>query len=162
MTEKTHEPLDWRRAPIGTHFGGRMMEALLELSNDATATIYAHQDEAHLVAPALQHMLAGPAGPMSLAERDVIAERRRQVDVEGWAPEHDDEHSDGSMAKAAACYALQAAGVNGDDPAQLRFWPWGDEWWRPGDARRNLVKAGALILAEIERLDRAAKQAGLR
>jgi hypothetical protein len=31
-----------------------------------------------------------------------------------------------------------------------------DEWWKPTNRRRDLVKAGALILAEIERLDRAA------
>lgn len=82
----------------------------------------------------------------------IKAERRRQVDVEGWTPEHDDEHSKGELAQAAACYA--------DDPRQFNTaappdWPWSQEWWKPGDRRRNLVKAGALIVAEIERLDRA-------
>lgn len=59
------------------------------------------------------------------------------------------------MAKAAACYALQSAapGNHGD---YLRFWPWDSSWWRPKDARRDLVRAAALLLAEIERLDRAA------
>jgi hypothetical protein len=33
-------------------------------------------------------------------------------------------------------------------------WPWAPELWKPANARRDLVKAGALILAEIERLDR--------
>lgn len=41
-----------------------------------------------------------------------------------------------------------------DDPP--RNWPWHRVWWKPSTRRRNLVKAGALILAEIERLDRAA------
>lgn len=88
------------------------------------------------------------------AEHDVLAERQRQMSVEGWTPEHDDEHDDGSLAAAAACYAL------GDQAGEIPAgWPqsWDDSWWRPSAGeRRNLVKAGALILAEIERLDRAA------
>lgn len=88
------------------------------------------------------------------AARDVLVERRRQITAEGWTPEHDDKHENGDMARAAACYALAAAGYPVDDSAILRFWPWLDSWWRPGDQRRSLVKAGALILAEIERLDR--------
>ena len=92
----------------------------------------------------------------SQAVLDVAAERRRQIESEGWTPEHDDKREGGDMARAAACYALHAAGYRGDDTAMLRFWPWLDAWWKPGDQRRDLVKAGALILAEIERLDRAA------
>jgi hypothetical protein len=90
------------------------------------------------------------------AARDVLAERRRQIESEGYTPAHDDEYDEGEMARAAACYALSAVGVKGNDIAQLRFWPWADEWWKPSDPRRDLVKAAALILAEIERIDRAA------
>jgi hypothetical protein len=91
----------------------------------------------------------------------VLAERCRQIEAEGWTTEHDDEHGDGSMARAAACYALHAGGVPGEDrfPAgSTLFWPreWARSWWKPKDARHNLIRAGALILAEIERLDRAA------
>jgi hypothetical protein len=57
------------------------------------------------------------------------------------------------MAKAAACYAL---GSQGWPQRGVNFWPWDASWWKPASNRRNLVKAGALILAEIERLDRAA------
>lgn len=95
--------------------------------------------------------------PMTDAATDVLAERRRQVEAEGWTPEHDDEHARGEIALAAACYALSAVGVRGGDNAQLRFWPWDDDWWRPSTPRRDLIKAGALILAEIERLDRVGK-----
>lgn len=89
---------------------------------------------------------------------DVIAERERQKLVEGWTPEHDDEHSCGEMADAAACYAHPAPwGVN---PASVeeppRLWPWSRGFWKPKDRRRNLVRAAALIVAEIERLDRRA------
>lgn len=102
------------------------------------------------------------------AARDVLAERQRQVDVESWAPEHDDSHCCEEIAAFAAVYAM---------PPAARDWPatetgYGDTFgaalcpvdWHPkfGDRRRELVKAGALILAEIERLDRAelAKKGG--
>lgn len=86
------------------------------------------------------------------AARDVLAERQRQISAEGWTPDHDDEHGGGQLADAAACYALSASGM----PFELwqAFWPWDGAWLKAGEGRRSLVKAGALILAEIERLDR--------
>jgi hypothetical protein len=81
-----------------------------------------------------------------------------QIEAEGWTVEHDDGHEGGEIAAAAGTYALVASGrflaVAAD------FWPWDFQSWKPADPRRNLVKAGALILAEIERLDRAALTAG--
>ena len=97
--------------------------------------------------------LVASAGPQTNAAHDVLAERRRQIEAEGWTPEHDDEHGAGEMAAAAACYALNAAGCGCE---VARNWPWDGSWWKPSTARRDLVKAAALILAEIERLDRAA------
>lgn len=90
----------------------------------------------------------------SQAVLDVAAERRRQIEAEGWTPEHDDKHAEG-LACAAACYAvgdrrLMIAG----DMADIEVWPWDESWWKPTNRRRDLVKAAALILAEIERLDR--------
>ena len=89
------------------------------------------------------------------AAYDVLAERRRQVEAEGWTPEHDDQHEVGELATAAACYAGNAGGYvwAGGWPGEV--WPWAREWWKPSTPRRDLVKAAALILAEIERLDRA-------
>lgn len=87
---------------------------------------------------------------------DVVAERQRQIEQEGWTPEHDDEHVDTQLAGAAACYALATVAHWAAGPAIQQFWPWDHSWWKPSDdPRRNLVKSGALILAEIERLDRA-------
>ncbi|AFQ48272.1 hypothetical protein [Burkholderia cepacia] len=42
------------------------------------------------------------------------------------------------------------------------WWPktWEPSWSKPTTPRRNLVKAGALILAELERLDRVAVSTG--
>lgn len=93
------------------------------------------------------------ADAMSDAARDVLAERARQVSVEGWTHEHDDEHREYALACAAGCYAMfTLAFPAGDPPPQ---WPWDVAWWKPTTQRRNLIKAGALILAEIERIDRA-------
>jgi hypothetical protein len=92
------------------------------------------------------------------AARDVLAERARQIGREGWTTKHDDAHSGGEMAQAAACYALGTPAVR--DPFGsgdvVKLWPYGNEWWKPRDRRSNLVRAAALLLAEIERLDRAA------
>lgn len=100
---------------------------------------------------------------MPRAWLDVMGERVRQITVEGWTPEHDDqEHDDGDLAAAAASYALHAADMlnpysQGDGKDLVPdFWQFGLRWWKPTEPRRDLVKAGALILAEIERLDRIA------
>ena len=78
----------------------------------------------------------------------IAAERQRQVESEGWTAEHDDEHSDGSLARAGACYAMVRP--NMEIPF---YWPWDPSWWKPSpDPIRNLAKAGALIAAEIDRL----------
>lgn len=89
-----------------------------------------------------------------VAWRDVVSERRRQIEKEGWSSEHDDAHEWGQMAGAAVCYALTNVGHWAAGPAIDQFWPWDKAWWKPTDNRRNLVKAAALLLAEIERMDR--------
>lgn len=104
------------------------------------------------------HHRTDQAGQVPQAWLDVQAERRRQITAEGWTPEHDDEHSHGQMARAAACYALAGSSAPNDGTAALLVslaWPWDQQWWKPTSARRDLVKACALALAEIERLDRA-------
>ncbi|MDG9825461.1 hypothetical protein N5C90_16915 [Pseudomonas aeruginosa] len=101
---------------------------------------------------------AAPGKEVPQAWLDVQAERRRQVEAEGWTPEHDDAHSHGQMARAAACYALAGSSAPNDGTAALLVslaWPWDEQWWKPTTTRRDLVKACALGLAEIERLDRA-------
>ncbi|WP_336724643.1 hypothetical protein [Achromobacter ruhlandii] len=93
---------------------------------------------------------------LTAAARDVLAERQRQVSAEGWTPEQDDRYTHGDMASAAACYANQSRYHFPEPGKPGPTWPWAAEWWKPSTYRRNLEKAGALILAEIERLDRAA------
>lgn len=91
------------------------------------------------------------------AIQDIKAERQRQINMEGWTAAHDDRHDEGDLALAALCYVYASIFDPGDFPD--RYWPWDRKWWKPGDNRRNLVKAGALIIAEIQRMDR---EAGLK
>lgn len=102
---------------------------------------------------------------VTAAAADVLAERKRQVSVEGWTPSHEDTLKNNEMAFAAACYAFHAAaaswdledcGTEYDSHPAPKNWPWEPEWWKPKSARADLVRAGALILAELERIDRAA------
>jgi hypothetical protein len=90
----------------------------------------------------------------TLVVQEILKERRRQIEQEGWTAQHDDdEHPFGELAKAAACYAYP-------DPQDVWAWPW-DACWDKRDQhsrRRQLVIAGALTVAEIERLDREAKR----
>jgi hypothetical protein len=72
----------------------------------------------------------------------IAAERERQKAVEGWTPEHDAQHTNGEMAVAAASYAL------GDST----LWPWSWAWYKPKERLDDLVRAGALIAAEIDRI----------
>lgn len=97
---------------------------------------------------------------------DLIAkERQRQIEEEGWTAPHDCQHEDGSLAAVAACYAnpfqiqVDGSGVRIEEILDCDIpvgWPdsWDAGWWKPSeDRRRDLAKAGALIAAEIDRLN---------
>jgi hypothetical protein len=120
-------------------------------SQDSVGPVHAEANRNaawHVLDYALAH-----DGGMREAATDVLAERERQKSVEGWTENHDDCHHLGEMAGAAAAYARNA-GLERIQPPP--YWPWHPRWWKPKDRRRDLVRAGALIIAEIERLDRAA------
>ena len=84
----------------------------------------------------------------SCAIADVIAERQRQQSVEGFSTEQDDTYTGGELAGAAISYITPFEAMT--------YWPadWHDNSFKPTNERRNLVKAAALIIAEIERIDR--------
>ncbi|TQI11032.1 hypothetical protein FLI94_20230 [Pseudomonas aeruginosa] len=120
-------------------------------------------DDLRAIHDGLRSLAAAPGKEVPQAWLDVQAERRRQITAEGWTPEHDDEHDNGEMARAAACYALAGSSAPSDGTAALLVslaWPWDEQWWKPSTARRDMVKACALGLAEIERLDRVAASQG--
>jgi hypothetical protein len=89
-------------------------------------------------------------------------ERRRQMEKEGWTADHDDEHVNGEMAAAAVCYASpESIYVKREHERFVGFvdpWPWDKNWDKRHDYPNTdqkiemLVKAGALIAAEIDRL----------
>lgn len=79
---------------------------------------------------------------------DVLLERIRQVDVEGFTPSADDHYAGtGQLAAAASCYLT-------GNPSR---WPWHVEWWKPkADEDANIRRGVALGLAELERRARLA------
>lgn len=84
----------------------------------------------------------------------IAEERQRQIEKEGWTQEHDAEHTDFSLIQAAICYATPTERRKLVGPIPF-LWPWMDHFWKPtpNDRVRELVKAGALIAAEIDRLN---------
>lgn len=95
---------------------------------------------------------AGAAPAPSKALQDVSDERARQISEEGWTLAHDDGHTWHQMAHAAACYAYpELTALIG-----VKTWPWAPERFKVRDWRTNYVRAAALLIAEIERLDRIA------
>lgn len=108
---------------------------------------------------------------MSKAIELIAAERQRQIEKEGWTPEHDASHKRGELAMAAACYAVERpifvqatsyrypvdeterhADRRLPDVVMSNLWPWAARWYKPKDTLSDLVRAGALIAAEIDRL----------
>lgn len=79
----------------------------------------------------------------------IETERKRQIQVEGWTSEHDDEHKSGELGHAASAYYY--------NDASYFPWDWNDDWFKPTTRKRDLEKAGALTQAEIDRLERLKK-----
>lgn len=86
--------------------------------------------------------------------RLIAQERMRQVCEEGWTAEHDDEHNNCELVQAAVCYLDEY--LWGRQEPIPHYWPWDQKWWKPSPDNRikDLIKAGALIAAEIDRLQR--------
>jgi len=96
----------------------------------------------------------------------IADERRRQIEEEGWTDKHDDQHDMGGLANAAACYAATVPEIyryhkrgRHQDHIFRSLWPWHEKWDKRDkhDRKRRLVIAGALIAAEIDRLQRQEK-----
>lgn len=100
----------------------------------------------------------GKAEPVPMGALLIMRERRRQVFEEGWDAAHDDQHVNGELAAAAVSYVLQmykaapwALGLEADGED---CWPFEWAWFKPKTAIRDLVRAGAFIAAEIDRIQR--------
>jgi len=100
---------------------------------------------------------------LSKAINDVLAERERQINVKGYSTDHDDSYEQNELPRAAAEYTNQVIGrgwIFERHPDLYRsevasdFWPWDACYWNPKSPREDLVRAAAILIAEIERLDR--------
>jgi hypothetical protein len=110
---------------------------------------------------------------MSVLAR-IAAERQRQVSLEGYSQEHDDQHDHGELAMAAIAYASPIA-IDGDEEnwtlavidqegVTEPVYPFGNYPHKLQAINRGqlskeyriqqLIIAGALLVAEVERLER--------
>lgn len=100
----------------------------------------------------------------------ILVERDRQVREEGYTVAHDSEHDPIDLVHAAQTYLrivehrLRGVELSKDEAASLRdgafamrLWPWGDDSLKPTTSDRDLVKAGALIAAALDRIDEASR-----
>lgn len=96
----------------------------------------------------------------------IAIERERQMSVEGWDAQHDDEHLDYDLASVGALYALNLLLTKHPNYSMFfdkifSWWyPWDGMYWKPtpDNPIKQLTKAGALIAAEIDRLQRIQKR----
>lgn len=102
---------------------------------------------------------------MKTGAKLIAEERTRQVEKENWSAMHDDDHDRGCLAMAGECYVkhyrqrnhmFDLSPMNYQSEPVPDEWPadWSDESWKPKSPIRDLVRAGALIAAEIDRLQR--------
>lgn len=103
----------------------------------------------------------------------VAKERARQINDEGYKREHDDEHTDGSLADAAACYAANSEkiwqelkffhkqfdyGKGGFDVKgkAVPLWKWHESYFKKDKhpRKKQLIISAALLMAEYDRLER--------
>lgn len=103
----------------------------------------------HLKAQLAKHIF--PVDVLSEGAQAITSERERQIEVEQWTTRKDDTYLNGELVKAAAGYLLFNF-VTG--AAFRKLWPWDFAWFKPGTRKRELEKAGALIAAEWDRIDR--------
>ncbi len=98
--------------------------------------------------------------PLTNAEVEVLNERQRQIDSEGYDERHDSRHYPDQLAMAAVAYLLadeEYSFPDNGDSYSGRFWPWGYLSFKPKDKRRNIVRAAALLIAELDKMDNDAE-----
>jgi hypothetical protein len=91
---------------------------------------------------------------LSKAVEDIVAEWQRLEEI--GLPPKNRRYRPSDLPKAAAAYALAGVQRYAREGWPELFWPWPRTRFRLGAQRDNLVRAAALIIAEVERLDRLA------
>lgn len=92
----------------------------------------------------------------------IAEERQRQIEVEGYTAKSDNDLFKEQLAYLAACYVIPDAargiyaGVNGTSNILRVLLSQPSTMWKPTpeDRIKELQKAGALIAAEIDRINR--------
>lgn len=94
----------------------------------------------------------------------IAAERHRHVTAEGYGPEGDDRYTHDELLLAAAAYLGTACNHDDSEIEKRTFaaglWPWHARFFKPQGRVRDLERAGALIAAELDRMNRAEKARG--
>jgi hypothetical protein len=102
-----------------------------------------------------------PTEPPASGIEAIAAERKRQLEVERFRPENDDAYMNDELVRGAVVYALPDRWrelPSGSWTTLSRLWPWTMDWLKLGNRKRELEKAGALLAAEWDRLDRLEKK----
>jgi len=76
----------------------------------------------------------------------ILKERERHITEEGYDAGHDNQYTKGELVQAALCY-IQRAGQRCPVPSR---WPWDPKFWKPKTKEEDLVRAGALLAAQID------------
>ncbi|WP_313582549.1 hypothetical protein [Acinetobacter variabilis] len=147
---------------------------LIELQERIAGHQYYHDEHSHMIVDMddVVKEISGFDGwktqavPEGFAFKDVINERQRQINQESYSTENDDEYKQNELLRAAVCYAenvVRRGWVfdSNFDPDVYQeeevpdLWPWDIDFWKPKNPRKDLVRAAALLIAEIERMDRS-------
>lgn len=75
-------------------------------------------------------------------------ERLRQITKEGWTQDHDKQHDVWEFVEAARAYLM----IYDNNIKRTGIWPWKGGFFKPKGELKDLVRAGALIAAAIDRL----------
>ena len=182
LVEATETADSWRR--LALQFDGHRMQALWHLKRilhaDSSVDEYKAAEQ-FLAAPPLDgeavlaQRIAALAATQPAAQgmdaltpavRDVLAERKRQIEQEGYDTEHDDGHINDEIAAMAAIYLMPEAAREWDASSTSygatmaeALLPADWNFPRLGTRRDQLVKGVAMGLAEIERTDRGDRHA---
>lgn len=110
------------------------------------------EEMASMIRQRINRLLSIEMPTVSRAAVDVMAERERH-DREGFTAAADDLRGDCDLALAGAAYVYSACRMEGAAPPD--FWPFAPGSFHPSDRRQMLIKGMSLILAEVDKIDRA-------
>ena len=100
---------------------------------------------------------------LSQSVLSVLDERKKQILKYNFDPKHDDLYQDHELENAAICYLNAVIFHNHPNIMEPPYhWPWHKSWWKPKSKRENLVRAIALGIAALERMDRELREVGMK